>query len=50
MNERQQEFRCKNIVVLTYFFFTFIKKWYTLQKTGKENIANFQTGPFLLSF
>ena len=50
MNERQQVFRCENIVALTYIFFTYIKKWYTLQKTGKENITSFQKGPLLLSF
>ena len=37
-----------NIVALTQIFVTFIKKWYTLQKTGKENITSFQTGPSLL--
>ena len=46
-NERQV-FRCKNIVALTYIFFTYIKKWYTLQETGKENITSFHTGPLLL--
>ena len=50
MNERQQVFRCKNIVGLTYIFFTYIKKWYTLQKQAKKNITSFQTGPLLLSF
>ena len=50
MNERQQVFGCKNIVALTYIFFTYIKKWYTLQKAGKENITSYQTGPLLLLF
>ena len=31
MNVRQQVFRCDIIVALTYNF-TYIKKWYTLQK------------------
>ena len=49
MNERQQVFRCKNIVALTYIFFTYIKKWYTLQETGKENTTSFREGPLILS-
>ena len=36
MNERQQVFRCKNILALTYIFFTYIKIWYTLQKQAKK--------------
>ena len=38
MNERQQVFRCKNIVTLTYIFFTYTKKMVYLTKTCKENI------------
>ena len=50
MNEREQVFRCKNIVALTYLFSPTLKKMVYLTKTGKENITSFQTGPLLLSF
>ena len=36
MNEKEQVFRCKNIVALTYSFFTYIKKLYTLQKNRQR--------------
>ena len=44
-----QYYLCKNFVVLTYFFFTYIKKVVYLSKAGKENIINFQTWSLLLS-
>ena len=48
---RAKRVRCKkNIVALTYIFPPTLKKWYTLQKTDKENITSFQTGLYNYHF
>ena len=42
MNEKQQVFRCKNIVALTYISFTYIKNGIPYRKQAKKTLQAFR--------
>ena len=46
MNERQQVFRCENIVALTYIFFTYIKKMVYLTENRQRKHNKLSNRPF----
>ena len=46
MNERQQVFRCENIVALTYIVFTYIKKMVYLTENWQRKHNKLSKKPF----